>query len=88
MIAILSPADATVAVAAVAAISAWWQSVRTAKQMKPNAGSSMRDAVNRIESTLGDVVSRLDHGAGVMADFADRLAVVERKPRPPKGKAA
>lgn len=66
-----------------------------AKQFTNNGGTTMRDQTDRIERAVSElaekmttltekvdteVVPRLDHGATVMATFADRLAVVEARP--------
>lgn len=66
-----------------------------AKQFTNNGGTTMRDQTDRIEQAVSElttkmttltekvdteVVPRLDHGATVMATFADRLAVVEARP--------
>lgn len=61
------------------------------KQTKPNGGSSFRDVLDRTEARLAlletqgaerhaEVLARLDHGAVVMAEHADRLAVLEARP--------
>lgn len=47
-----SVADASVIVGGLVFTAAVYQTRTTAKQFKPNGGSSMRDAVDRIESTL------------------------------------
>jgi len=71
--------------AAIPSIATWVSAHRTSKQTKPNGGASLRDAVDRIESTLKhDVVPRLDHGAQLIAEHADRLAVLEAKPAKPR----
>lgn len=85
MLAVFSAPDAVVIAALLAAvgssIATWVNSHRAAKQTKPNGGSSMRDAIDRIEGTLRtEVVPRLDAGARVMAEHADRLAVLEARP--------
>lgn len=85
VLAIVSAPDAMVIAALVAAagtnIGSWLAAHRAAKQTKPNGGASLRDAVDRIEVTLmNEVVPRLDRGATVMADHADRLAVLEARP--------
>jgi len=49
-----------------------------ANEFQNNDGKTMRDAIDRIETTIRhDVVPRLDHGAGVLADHSDRLAALE-----------
>ncbi len=82
MIAVFTDADAVVVGALVAAIGAqiqtWRNQRKTLRETKPNGGSSMRDAIDRIERKLDtDVVPRLDHNAVIMAEHADRLAVIE-----------
>lgn len=82
MIAVLSYPDAVVIAALVAAFGAqvqtWRTQRKTLKETRPNGGSSMRDAIDRIERKLDtDVVPRLDHNAVVIAEHADRLAVIE-----------
>ena len=68
-----------------AARDATRQRAMLAKEFKPNGGSSLRDAINRIEMKIDlDVVPRLDHAARVAADHADRLATLEAKPKPRK----
>lgn len=87
MIAILSYPDAVVIAALIASAGTsaanWWNSRQANRQTKPNGGSSMRDAIDRIERKLDlDVVPRLDHGAVVSAELADRLAVIEAAHKP------
>lgn len=49
-----------------------------AKELQPNAGSSLRDAIDRIEAKIDDqVLPRLDGFATVQADHANRLAANE-----------
>lgn len=100
MLAVFTAPDAVVIAALLAAAGsqfATWRTARKAesaareqqavisKEFQPNGGSSLRDAVNRIERTLKhDVVPRLDHGAQVIAEHADRLAVLEAKPAKPR----
>lgn len=84
MIGVFTAPDATVLAALLAAVAAWattaWNSHRTAKQTRPNGGSSMRDVMDRIESKIDDeVVPRLDRGSSIMARHADRLAALEAK---------
>jgi hypothetical protein len=82
LFAVFADADAVVVAALVASIStnmaSWWNARKAARQGIPNGGSSMKDSLNRIESVLAtEVVPRLDHGAIVHAEHADRLAVLE-----------
>lgn len=76
MLAVFTAPDALVVAAVVAAagssVANWITSAKTARQMKPNGGSSLRDALDRIESKVDR------HG--------ERLAVLEAahtSPRPP-----
>lgn len=90
MLALFSAADATIIVAAIAAASgiASMPSRKAAREMKPNGGSTVRDAIDRIESTQAtllsridvDIVPRLDRGATILAEHADRLATLEARP--------
>ncbi len=86
MLAVLTAPDALVIAAVVTGVSgaSWWQSRRNGRQMKPNAGKTMRDAVDRIEAdaahtrtVVTELGPRLDHHAVVIAALADRVAVVE-----------
>lgn len=80
MIAVLTDADALVVSAVVTAVAGagWWQSRRNTRQMRPNAGKTLRDAVDRIEATIHqEVLPRLDRTAVLMANHSDRLAAVE-----------
>lgn len=85
MTAVLTAADATVIVAIVGFVGLWWQSRHNVKQLKPiakelqpNAGSSLRDAIDRIEHVVSDqIVPRLDGFATVQADHSNRLAANE-----------
>lgn len=83
MTAILSDPDAQVIVAALGLFAAfaaagWWRTKQTAKELKPNGGTSLRDAIDRIERKIDlEVIPRLDQTAVVIAQHADRLAVVE-----------
>lgn len=83
MVGVLSAPDAVVIAALLAAVGstvgAWVSAYRAAKQTRPNGGSSMRDAIDRIEAQLRDVVTRLDRGAAHMAEHDDRLAVMEAR---------
>ena len=80
MNAVVGPADATILVALIVTVGAWWQARRNGNQMKPNAGSSLRDAVDRIEAALKhEVIPRLDRGAELIADHSDRITVLEAK---------
>lgn len=67
MLAVFTAPDALVVAAVVAAagssVAAWITSAKTARQMRPNGGSSIRDALDRIES-------KVDH-------HGERLAVLE-----------
>lgn len=88
MLAWLTGPDAVVLAALVAlvpAVLSWLNSRTAAKATRPNGGSSMRDAVDRIESKLDEHLARLNRGAVVMADHEDRLAVIEahQHPTPP-----
>lgn len=58
---------------------AWLSAHKAARQTRPNGGKSMRDAIDRIETRLDEVVQRLDRGATRLADHDDRLAVVEAR---------
>lgn len=82
MIAVFTAPDATVLAALIATVAAtastWWNSRKAAKATKPNGGQSMRDVADRIETKIDEqIIPRLDRGAGVMADHADRLAALE-----------
>ena len=84
MIAVFTAPDATViaalTTAAAATAATWWNAHKAAKATRPNGGSSMRDVVDRIEDKLDtEVVPRLDRGATVMAEHADRLAALEAR---------
>ena len=95
MFAVFTAPDAVIIAAALGIVGAQVQAVRAArdakrhraliaKEFSPNGGSSLRDAINRIEMKIDlDVVPRLDHAATVAAEHADRLAALEatRKPR-------
>ena len=92
MLAVFTAPDALVVAALVAAagssLGTWVNAHRAAKQTRPNGGSSMRDAIDRIERTLStEVVPRLDHQAQVLADHADRLAVMEARPKDARTRA-
>lgn len=95
MFAVFTAPDAAVLAALVAAVGSSLATLRNAHraaaQTRNNGGTTMRDAIDRIEArtamqeTLGaerhrEVVARLDHGAAVMAEHADRLAVIEARP--------
>lgn len=87
MIAVFTDADAIVLAALVAAVGAQmqtWRNQRKAmKETKPNGGSSMRDAIDRIEHKLDvEVVPRIDHAVVVLAEHADRLAVLDSLQKP------
>jgi hypothetical protein len=73
----LTPADATVAVAALVLlgqlINGYW-SRSAAKQMKPNGGSSMADAVNRTERKLDE---HIDADVEVQHAIFSRLGRIE-----------
>lgn len=100
MFAVFSAPDAALIVALLGWAGAQFQARRTAKkaeavakvertqiaaEFKNNGGKTMRDAIDRIEQTLKlDVLPRLDHGADVIASHADRLAVLEARPKPRK----
>lgn len=82
MIAVFTAPDAAVLAALIAALASsaatWWNAWKAAKATRPNGGTSLRDAVDRIESKLDEqVVPRLDRGGVVMAEHADRLAALE-----------
>ena len=86
MLAVFTAPDALVIAALVAAmvpaLASWRNSHRAAAQTRNNGGTTMRDAIDRIEATLAtDVVPRLDRGAQVIAEHADRLAVLEARPK-------
>lgn len=86
MIAVFTAPDAAVIAALLTAAAttggAWLQAHKAVRQTRPNGGKSMRDAIDRIEQRLDEVVERLDRGAVRLADHDDRLAVVEsRDPR-------
>lgn len=89
MIAVFTAPDALVIAALITSLSTsaatWWNAHKAAKATRPNGGASMRDVVDRIENKLDtEVVPRLDRGATVMAEHADRLAALEaRQPRDP-----
>lgn len=90
MVAVFTAPDAAVLAALLAAVASgagtWWNAHKAAKATRPNGGSSMRDAIDRIETALGEqVVPRLDRGASVMAEHADRLAALEAKLVRPEG---
>lgn len=80
MLSVLSAADAVVVGALVASIPAAIASVnawQTRKQMRPNGGSSLRDAVDRIESAVAaHHTDLLDVKADVRSAH-DRLRDVE-----------
>lgn len=82
MFAVFTAPDALVVSAIVTAVAGagWWQSRRNAKQLKPNGGTSLRDAIDRIEHKLDEeVIPRLDGHAALFAAHADRIAVVESR---------
>lgn len=83
LLAVFTAPDAAVIAALVAAAAstggAWLSAHRAARQTRPNGGKSMRDAIDRIETRLDEVVQRLDRGATRLADHDDRLAVVEAR---------
>jgi len=99
VLAVFTAPDAVIVVAVLGIIGAQvqaWREARDAKRQRallarefaPNGGSSLRDAVNRIEAKIDlDVVPRLDHSAAVIADHADRLAAIEARPKPRKATA-
>lgn len=62
---------------------AWWNSRVAKREVRSNGGSSLRDAVDRVKTTVDahhhEVIARLDHGAAVMADHSDRIAVLEHR---------
>jgi len=92
MLALLSAPDAMLLAALVAATGAYLHDRRTlvknatkveavAKEFTNNGGATMRDAVDRIEQKIDvELLPRLDTGARVMAEHADRLAVLEARP--------
>jgi len=99
VVAVLSAPDAMLLAALIAAAGAYMHDRRTItrktdvviKEMGNNGGTTLRDAVDRIEAMLHrEVIPRLDHQAGVIADHADRLATIETRkhPRPRKDTAA
>ena len=99
MIGVLTAPDAMLLGALVAAAGAYLHDRRTitrktdvvAKEFTNNGGTTLRDAIDRIETMLHrEVIPRLDHQAGVIADHADRLATIETRkhPRPRKDTAA
>lgn len=63
----------------------WWNARQARLQVRPNGGTSLRDAIDRIErqqeAQHHAVMARLDHGAAVSADHADRIAVLEASRR-------
>jgi len=92
MLALLSAPDAMLLAALVAATGAYLHDRRTlvkhatkvedvAKEFENNGGTTLRDAVDRIEQKIDvELLPRLDTGARVMAEHADRLAVLEARP--------
>lgn len=96
MLAVFTAPDAVIIAAALGIIGAQvqaWRAARDAKRQRamlarefaPNGGSSLRDAINRIEAKIDlDVVPRLDHGARMIAEHADRLAILEARSKPRK----
>ena len=56
MLAVFTAPDAVViaalATAAASTVATWWNSHQAAKQTRPNGGSSMRDAIDRIEQKI------------------------------------
>ena len=97
MLAVFTAPDAVIIAAVVAAAGsqlATWSAARKAarkaeegrakiaNEFQNNGGKTIRDAVDRIEHAVKhDVVPRLDHAAMVAADHADRLAVLEARPK-------
>ena len=62
-----------------AAVMAAWISSRNRKELKPNGGSSMRDAIDRLDrrATVHDEqLSRID---GTVTTIADALGRIERR---------
>jgi hypothetical protein len=51
-------------------------------EVKPNGGSSMRDAVNRIEKTVGELVEAQDRADQLDRGHDARLAVLEDRTGP------
>ena len=93
MFAVFTAPDAVIIAALLAAVGGqvgtWISTHRTSKQTKPNGGTTMRDSLDRIEATLKhDVVPRLDHGAQMIAQHADRLAALEARPKIAKPRKA
>ena len=92
VLALLSAPDAMLLAALVAATGAYLHDRRTlaknatkvdavAKEFQNNGGTTMRDAIDRIERKIDvEMLPRLDTGARVMAEHADRLAVLEARP--------
>ena len=84
MLAIFTNADAVVLAgtipATIAAALSWANARKAERQTRPNGGSSLRDVVDRIETSLSDeVLPRLDRGANRLAEHDDRLAVLEQR---------
>ena len=80
MIAVLSAPDAIVVAAIVTALAggSWWTSRKTGKELRPNGGSTLRDAVDRIERMLErEVIPSI----GLHADRISALEQSRRKPR-------
>lgn len=70
--------------------AAWWsaqarregrrnraQTEQVVAQMTPNGGTSMRDAVNRVETRLDRVDANVDRIAVDVGEHSERLATVE-----------
>lgn len=100
MFAVFTAPDAVIVAAALGIAGAQiqaWRASRDAKRQRaliskefaPNGGSSLRDAVNRIEMKIDlNVVPRLDHAASIAAEHADRLAALEARPKIAKPRKA
>jgi len=75
MVAWFSAPDAGIVVAVIAALAGWWNTRQSHKQMKPNGGASLRDAVDRIEerqkTMVADVRDLKADVRGVKADVRD-----------------
>lgn len=75
MVAWFSAPDAGIVVAVIAALAGWWNTRQSHKQMKPNGGASLRDAVDRIEehqkTIVADVRDLKADVRGVKADVRD-----------------
>ena len=57
--------------------------VSSTKQLRPNGGTSLNDAIRRIDERTQVIDTKVDHQGATLSDLRERVARIEGAPPPP-----